>query len=296
MISDNILNKAVERGILSPSQVAELHALVQADAPQLAEPEDDEKLRFVSGFSDIFVTLGIGLFAWAVTYFAKLAYGGAAGGIATLIVAWLLAEFFTRRRRMALPSIVLLCLFVAGTYGAANFLIADISGYAPRGWDGFNYDLVLRERPDIIAGAALITMLMAALHYWRFRVPITIAAGAASLAGAAVGLLFTIAPDFASNYVKFIILAAGLAIFVLAMRFDLSDPARVSRRTDIAFWLHLLAAPLIVHPLIANFALQDGEAKTSVALGVLAIFMILGAMPSSSTAAPFWCPVWPMRA
>ena len=33
-----------------------------------------------------------------------------------MIAAWLLAEFFTRRRRMALPSIVLLCLFVAGTF------------------------------------------------------------------------------------------------------------------------------------------------------------------------------------
>ncbi len=36
------------------------------------------------------------------------------------------------------------------------------------------------------------------------------------------------------------------------MRFDMTDPERLTRRTDIAFWLHLLAAPLIVHSLISG--------------------------------------------
>ena len=76
MISETLLDKAVERGILSADQLAQLRSLAQTDEPQLAEPEDDEKLRFVSGFSDIFVTLGIGLFAWAVIYFAELSFGG----------------------------------------------------------------------------------------------------------------------------------------------------------------------------------------------------------------------------
>ena len=48
-----------------------------------------------------------------------------------------------------------------------------------------------------------------------------------------------------------LLLLCGLAVFALAMRFDLSDPKRQTRRTDIAFWLHMLAAPLIVHPLAA---------------------------------------------
>ena len=114
MISDTLLDKAVERGILPSDQVEQLRALAKRDEPQLAEPEDDEKLRFMSGFGDIFVTMGIGLLAWAVTYFADLTYGGATRGIAALTVAWLLAEFFTGAGGMALPSIVLLCLFVAG--------------------------------------------------------------------------------------------------------------------------------------------------------------------------------------
>ena len=39
-------------------------------------------------------------------------------------------------------------------------------------------------------------------------------------------------------------------IFAAAMRFDLSDRLRTTRRSDCAFWLHLLAAPLIVHSLV----------------------------------------------
>jgi len=32
------------------------------------------------------------------------------------------------------------------------------------------------------------------------------------------------------------------------MAWDISDRQRLTRRSDVAFWLHLLAAPLIIHP------------------------------------------------
>jgi hypothetical protein len=55
----------------------------------------------------------------------------------------------------------------------------------------------------------------------------------------------------------------------------MSDRRRLTRRTDIAFWLHLLAAPMIVHPIIAEWApLYD---RTPANSGViLALFLILG--------------------
>ena len=55
------------------------------------------------------------------------------------------------------------------------------------------------------------------------------------------------------------------------MRFDLSDPARQTRRTDIAFWLHMLAAPMIVHPLVSGLV-DGGNLDTVSALSVLAVF------------------------
>jgi hypothetical protein len=48
-----------------------------------------------------------------------------------------------------------------------------------------------------------------------------------------------------------VLLLCGLAVFAAAMAFDMSDRERLTRRADCAFWLHLLAAPLIVHSLIS---------------------------------------------
>src|SRR3954470_20140684 len=108
MIASEILAKGVERGIITGAPAERLHALENAgEPPELPASPDDEQLRFISGFSDIFVTIGLAMFLGAIGYFA-LRSGGALGmWTAVAVMAWLLAEFFTRLRRMALPSIVL---------------------------------------------------------------------------------------------------------------------------------------------------------------------------------------------
>jgi hypothetical protein len=45
-----------------------------------------------------------------------------------------------------------------------------------------------------------------------------------------------------------LVLVLGIGTFLFAMWWDSSDRARLTRRADVAFWLHLLAAPMIVHP------------------------------------------------
>jgi hypothetical protein len=60
------------------------------------------------------------------------------------------------------------------------------------------------------------------------------------------------------------------------MRFDMADPGRATRRTDIAFWLHLLAAPLIVHALIAPLLRGAEAGDLGAALMILAVFLALG--------------------
>jgi len=271
MISDDVLAQAAARGIVSSEQVSALRALAQdMKAASAPEPDDDEKLRLVSGFSDIFVTLGLALFTGALGYLTERL------GLATMwavltAAAWLLAEFFTRRRRTALPSIALLVLFAVAVFSSATHALSAMFGVA-----------VEPDLPDslgagdslIFLGSALITLALTTLHYWRFRVPITIAAGTAALGIAVISLVGAIAPGFIEAYLKLIVLLVGLGVFALAMRFDLSDPERVTRRTDIAFWLHLLAAPMIVHPLLAQ--LSEGADMSTVAPAILAIFFALG--------------------
>ncbi len=49
----------------------------------------------------------------------------------------------------------------------------------------------------------------------------------------------------------------GLLVFTIAMWFDIRDTARESHLSDSAFWLHLLASPLIVHGAMVSLLFSD---------------------------------------
>lgn len=100
--------------------------------------------------------------------------------------------------------------------------------------------------------ATFTAVAAAALHWRRFHVPITWAAAAGVLALAlGEGLL----PEWRGPA----LVLAGLATLAAAVGWDMSDRPRRTRRADVAFWLHLLAAPLLVH---SSFALL-GVLKSS---------------------------------
>jgi hypothetical protein len=111
MYSEADLQSAVTAGAISREAAEALRA--HAAGMRSAPVADEEHFRLITGFNDIFVTIA------AVLLLAACAGIGAAGapGMAGALVAgaaWGLAEFFTRQRRMALPSIVLLLAFVGG--------------------------------------------------------------------------------------------------------------------------------------------------------------------------------------
>jgi hypothetical protein len=60
------------------------------------------------------------------------------------------------------------------------------------------------------------------------------------------------------------------------MWWDGSDRARLTRRSDVAFWLHLLAAPMIVHPIFSLLGLNDGHATIGEGLVVILLYVVLG--------------------
>jgi hypothetical protein len=191
--------------------------------------------------------------------------------LAVAVTAWLLAEFFTRRRRMALPSIVLLIVFAWAAFAASAIFLGP--GATPlSAWALFALGAI---EPSMLAGAAFLTVLLTALHYWRFRVPITIAAGCGALLLTVIGLASGVFPQMPHGAYSALILACGLAIFSLAMRFDMTDPERLTRRTDIAFWLHLLAAPLIVHSFIGGVFDVGSKLEPKPAVAVVAVFLAL---------------------
>lgn len=263
----DLIARGLGAGIITQDQARRLAGLA-AEGSGAEVARDDEALRFVTGFADIFVTIGLGLFFGA---FALLARDAVSFAIIAML-AWGLAEFFTRRRRMALPSIVLLAIFAASTFASlcAVFEVGDVRAVSPSPQGGM-------AAHDLFAVTAALagTCALIALHYWRFRVPVTIAAGVAAMLAGAIALLLALLPGL-QLYLYALLLAAGLATFLLAMRFDLSDPARLTRRSDIAFWLHLLAAPLIVHPILKPLTTQNGEGVTvGTSATVLGIVLLL---------------------
>jgi hypothetical protein len=228
--SDDDLEAAVAAGAISAESAAGFRVFVERR--RSATAADEESFRLLTGFNDIFVSIALvialGALGWLTGQMA------APLGLAAVAAAsWALAEFFTRRRRMALPSILLLFAFVGGVSGCALvFPLGEAHLPIPR---------------MFVAGA--VGAIAAFLHWRRFKVPVTVAAGALTVGAAAIAMVET---TFASRTITlYAVLAAGLVVFALALAWDTSDRLRKTRRADVAFWLHLLAAPAIVHPAFA---------------------------------------------
>src|SRR5690242_1099817 len=258
MYSESDIDGAVAAGVL-PREIATAFRNHVAGG-RMAPAVDEEHFRLLTGFNDIFVTIAIGLLLAAVSQI-----GGwimePLGGAFVAIAAWGLAEYFTRVRRMALPSIVLLLAFVGGV--AATMIGVLVHA---------NPDFPDRINALIGAGIALVTAGAAWLHWRRFMVPITVAAGAVALVGMAVALALVAVPTI-KNTLWPLLLIGGLAVFALAMRWDMSDRARETRRADVAFWLHLAAAPMIAHPIFQMLGVFDPEVGMGTAAIVIALYL-----------------------
>ena len=280
MYSQNDLDEAVASGALSADAATALRNFVsqQRSLPLV----DEEHFRLITGFNDIFVSIAAAILLFAVGWIGY-SIGDSLGlvidgdgpsplsPLVVAIVAWGLALFFTAKRRMALPSILLLLAFVGGVFLTVAFGLGLLVGDPPNDQEAV-YVGAIASLSGLTAAAA------AWLHWKRFKVPITVAAGAAAVAAIAVGLLIAVAGEVDSirNLLLGFVLLLGVGMFLFAMRWDSSDPARVTRRSDVAFWLHLLAAPMIVHPVFTLLGLNDGNATIAEGLIVVLLYIALG--------------------
>lgn len=253
MYSESDIDGAVAAGAMPPEAARALRDHVAA--LRATPAVDEESFRLITGFNDIFVSIAIVLTLVAVGWIGgSLGGDGPLGGVLAgalgAAVSWSLAEYFTRQRRMALPSIVLLITFVAGVAAALSSLVLGNMDAVERVVKGMSdSEYVQVAVVSVIAAViAALTAVAAWLHWRRFMVPITVAAGAVAVTAVALSLIFGFIPP-AREAVYPIVLLAGLGMFAFAMRWDMSDLERRTRRSDVAFWLHLAAAPMIAHAL-----------------------------------------------
>jgi hypothetical protein len=281
MYSQNDLDEAVAAGALSADAAAALRSYV--DTQRSSPAVDEENFRLITGFNDIFVSIASAILLFAVGFIGQwigqhtglIIDNNGPSPLAPLAVAvtsWGLALFFTAKRRMALPSILLLLTFVIGVLATAGMTL--VLGV---GSDSLN------DNPQLGGVLAAISAAVAAgaawLHWKYFRVPITVAAGAASVAGIAVSLLVAVlgeSAEQARNIILGFVLFLGIGTFLFAMWWDGSDRGRLTRRADVAFWLHLLAAPMIVHPVFTLLGLNDNSATVGEGLVAVLLYVVLG--------------------
>jgi hypothetical protein len=262
MLSSDELNAAVGAGVIGRTDADKLAAfLAQYRATRGVQDDgfdDAESIRFVRGLHDVFLTIGVTLLLAGIGYTAGLTLPVAAP-YAVGIAAWALAEYFTRGKRLTLPSIALSVAFgMAVGFALHSMALAelDVAAAAPSEviWIYSMYFMTLG-----VFAASL-------LFYFRFRLPFTLGQIVATIAVG--GTLGSSLPQL-----KLFFFALGLAAYALAMWFDLRDPARRTVAADNAFWLHLAAAPLIVHAAI-GFVWTDKVANLNLSAALVTMAVI----------------------
>lgn len=256
MYSDSDIDDAIDAGIL-PLATAKAFRSYMAQQ-RTARGADEESFRLLTGFNDIFVVIAICLVLVAVGWIAGR-LGIASGGAAIALTSWVLAEYFTRRHRMALPSIVLLIAFVVGALVLSMYAVNGVLPRSPGPLRSFS-----------MTAAACLGAAAAGLHWLRFKVPITVAIAAVVLVwGIGAGVVFAL--GHTSRLVDALCLIGGLVTFAFAIRWDMRDRERRTYRSDVAFWMHLAAAPMITHPLFHEL----GVFGATVGVGQAAMVFVL---------------------
>ncbi|WP_417433321.1 hypothetical protein [Hoeflea sp.] len=300
MIDETTLDRAVSAGIVSAAQRDALLSLARAQAGDRQVPAEnttlsvDDQMRLVGGGNDIFVTVGIVLLFSGALFALQAVLPRDSMMLAALLAAgsWIVAEIVTRQKRMRLSSTLLALVFSASVLAIlTNFVGAQFN--VP---DVINTFSLLALKDDalpmgLILGGGLIAA--AALYFVRFKVPVL----AAVVAIAATGLAFLAAmlvyyermvsgsiaapaPDQLAQVVSSALaipLVCGLVVFAAAVALDLRDRERQTVWSDCAFWLHVVSAPLLVHPLFILATGQDvlaGRIEPGMGAGIMLGLMI----------------------
>ncbi|MBF9029321.1 hypothetical protein HKCCE3408_02825 [Rhodobacterales bacterium HKCCE3408] len=279
-INRDDLRAAVAAGMMSEAQAASLLTLAEQRSGVRQHMSGlDEPFELFRGFNEIFIVVGL-VILWAgwlgvtgIGIFGNEAgYTGAVVfGLIGMAAAAVLSIYFTRKRRMVAPSILL-----AGLFGLSAVQV----GAGIAWWNDAGTPAAL----TVSAGFATIAL---GFHYAIFRVPITVALMAVGVFATAFGAvtiggtlprsaedIFLLTADGPFAILTF---ALGIVGFVIAMIFDMGDPHRVSLRSRAGFWLHVVSAPAIVNT-VALTLLEVGTIGAQLALVVFILILAIVAI------------------
>ena len=234
MISKSILQKAAQSKIIQDEQVEPLFQFIQdrstAESKPKREPEinsTEEPLKFIRSFGDVYITLGVVFLVFAINMSNISGYYYLIPAACFIVIA----EWLVRVRRLSLPGMAIL---ISILYFVNKFIVQEYSGSG--------------------LFQAIILCLICTLFYLRYKMPF-------SLLPLAAGLIFISINQLQIDVVKnpIFFTGFGIVVFCAALWFDARDTKRQSNLSQNAFWLHLLAAPLIVHGIMVSMLISDHE-------------------------------------
>lgn len=243
MISKHRLQQAADKGIIENDQVEPLLKFI-LDQNTSESTLQEEPLKFIRSFGDVFIALGIGILAYAISMLGLSQYEyliPVAGFI-------LIAEWLVRVRKLALPGMVILISILFFVYRTIN---------------------IDSEQSTIWTFVLIVATSLA--FYIRYKMPFSLL----PLAGALIAIaIVMIGAQVLSNPIIFS--ALGLAVFSVAMVFDSQDTKRQTHLSDSAFWLHLLASPLIVHGAMLSMLLGDHSWLQAIDKEIIIVIFFIG--------------------
>ena len=256
----------------------------------------EEDLRFIRNFHDVFLSLGILMFAgglgtatvMVLAPLIKEAGDGekfqhvltliAGAGAADAAIMWLVAEFFARGRRLFLPSIVIFMafnvFFLIGA-GAAYGAILNLDKAFFDDLDSAGIAGAIRQASEFFLVVLGVTTAAILAFYLRMRLPFAMGVFGYSLASVGVASAFYLWPEKAQALVQPAQLAAGVFIFLLGVYFDARDPERKTRISDNGFWLHFFAAPLILNSVLGMTVGADMLTANSSGAAVVTLIVVV---------------------
>ncbi|MCU7835484.1 MAG: hypothetical protein KZQ83_09545 [gamma proteobacterium symbiont of Taylorina sp.] len=242
-MNKKLLENAVKQGIISKEQAVSLLDFFEMEKAKASQTENTgEQLKFMRSFGDIFIALGVILLAFTTSQLAV----NITHQLITIIAFFLLAEWLVGYKRLVLPGITILLSILYFVNGVADMI------------------------PGVYESLDVFLMISAALlFYIRYKMPF-------SLYPVAVGCIYLSIELSGINVIEYpyIFILLGMMVFIVAMWYDSRDTLRVTSLSDNGFWLHLLAAPLIVHGVMVSLFLSNNNGLQDNSFSILLLFTL----------------------
>lgn len=266
------LRAAVASGVIDEAQAVSLQTLSDQRMGYRANMiGDDEPFELFKGFAEIFVTVGLGLLMAGFIGLTALFGDAVLIPLVGLGLSWVFALYFTKKRRMSLPSIALCLSFALSAAFVIWVLLLD------------EFRGLGSAETAALGFAGMIALLV---YYRVFRLPFAMFVVGIFGILTMVGIVEMIDGSKTTGFMRptdffdlrgnpnlaIGTLVFGLIAFVAALYFDTKDPHRISRYASTAFWLHILAAPALVNTLVMSNYMMGGAVGTTVAIIILTLF------------------------